>query len=222
MMHRKFTFILIAILGLGLGLTQTACAAEVRVSEGTIHIPTYLLGPEDPNPPFPLIDSHHVYPYTALDDLTNQKQTVTYPAGDDKLGVGKPDKPQDQEALYWPSKTLKTEGQPKAARKAWQPAAEEGESGSGGEQGGGSTSEFFAALALNCLGNSGEAARMLDTMASATEAASARGYDYYLAGLVADYRDSETEAAADFRRALNPDPSLWQARFELEHISTAD
>jgi len=47
-----------------LASAQVAQAAKVRVWEGTITIPTYLLGPENPNPPFPLVNSHNIYPYT--------------------------------------------------------------------------------------------------------------------------------------------------------------
>jgi tetratricopeptide (TPR) repeat protein len=52
----------------------------VRVWQGTLDLPTYLLGPEDPNPPFPLVNRHRVYPYTMLDDLTDQRETKTYRA----------------------------------------------------------------------------------------------------------------------------------------------
>ena len=71
-------------IGFGLALllvvAQAAQAAKVRVWEGTINIPTYLLGPEDPNPQFPLVNSHNIYPYTALDDLTDNRQPKTYKA----------------------------------------------------------------------------------------------------------------------------------------------
>jgi tetratricopeptide (TPR) repeat protein len=70
--------------GLGLvillALAQAAQAAKVRVWEGTITIPTYLLGSDDPNPQFPLVNSHNIYPYTALDDLTDNRQPKTYRA----------------------------------------------------------------------------------------------------------------------------------------------
>ena len=63
-------------------LVAPLCAqgAAVRAWEGTIEIPTYLLGPQDPNPPFPLVNSHDVYPYAMLDDLTNQRAPKTYRA----------------------------------------------------------------------------------------------------------------------------------------------
>ena len=57
-----------------------AYGARVRAWEGTIQIPTYLLGAADPNPAFPLVNTHHVYPYTMLDSLTNHRVTQTYRA----------------------------------------------------------------------------------------------------------------------------------------------
>ncbi|HEU5337609.1 MAG TPA: DUF5107 domain-containing protein [Terriglobales bacterium] len=51
-----------------------------RVWQGKIAIPTYALGQEDPYPPFPLVDSHNVYPYTMLDDLTDRREPQSYRA----------------------------------------------------------------------------------------------------------------------------------------------
>ena len=50
-----------------------ARAQAVHAWEGTITIPTYKLGPADPNPPFPLVNRQPVYPYTMLDNLTNDR-----------------------------------------------------------------------------------------------------------------------------------------------------
>ena len=55
-------------------------AAVVQVTEGKVEIPTYLLGPEDPNPAFPLTAPRRVYPYTMLDDLTDRRETRSYRA----------------------------------------------------------------------------------------------------------------------------------------------
>lgn len=52
----------------------------VRAWEAPLAIPTYKLGPADPNPPFPPITKKPVYPYTILDDLTNNRVSVTYRA----------------------------------------------------------------------------------------------------------------------------------------------
>ncbi len=57
-----------------------ASGAAVDAWEGTITIPTYDLGPADPNPSFPLINRKNVYPYTMLDSLTDHKIQKTYRA----------------------------------------------------------------------------------------------------------------------------------------------
>ena len=49
-----------------------------RVWEGTIQMPTYLLGPDDPNPPFAIVNGQNIYPYTAQDDLTDRKEVKSY------------------------------------------------------------------------------------------------------------------------------------------------
>ncbi|MBZ5543909.1 MAG: DUF5107 domain-containing protein, partial [Acidobacteriia bacterium] len=61
-------------------LSASAASAQVRAWEGKIEIPTYLVGEEDPNPPFPLISHHRIYPYTMLDDLTDRKEPKSYRA----------------------------------------------------------------------------------------------------------------------------------------------
>ena len=71
------------IAGLAVFLIQCATLAQaqsVHAWEGTIAIPTYKLGPADPNPPFPLVNSQPVYPYTMLDDLTDQREVENYRA----------------------------------------------------------------------------------------------------------------------------------------------
>jgi tetratricopeptide (TPR) repeat protein len=57
-----------------------AFGVNVRVWEAPLEIPTYLLGAEDPNPPFPLADARRIYPYTLLDDLTDQREAKSYKA----------------------------------------------------------------------------------------------------------------------------------------------
>lgn len=59
---------------------EGAEAMGVRAWQGTIEIPTYRLGPADPNPPFLLINPRRIYPYTMLDDLTHDRVTKTYQA----------------------------------------------------------------------------------------------------------------------------------------------
>lgn len=57
-----------------------ALGQEVKAWSGTISIPTYKLGPADPNPPFPLVNRNPIYPYPMLDDLTDQKTPEVYQA----------------------------------------------------------------------------------------------------------------------------------------------
>ena len=58
----------------------TVHAQPTHAWEGTITIPTYELGPPDPNPPFALMNSHPVYPYPMLDDLSDQRAPKSYRA----------------------------------------------------------------------------------------------------------------------------------------------
>jgi tetratricopeptide (TPR) repeat protein len=55
-------------------------AQAVQAWRGTITIPTYELGPPDPDPAFPLNSTKGIYPYTMLDDLTNARAPETYQA----------------------------------------------------------------------------------------------------------------------------------------------
>jgi tetratricopeptide (TPR) repeat protein len=139
---------------------------------------------------------------------------LEYPSN---LGVGKPEYPQDEEALYWLGRALEAQGQKAAARNAWQQAVDEMRAeGSDPEETGDGTAHFYAALALDRLGQADEAARILDRLAEAPGKDRASGYDYFLAGLVENYRQQDGQASADFHRALQLNPELWQARLELQ------
>lgn len=70
-------FLLVLLVGGGSGRVQST---SVRVQETAISIPTYPLGPEDPNPPFRLLNSNAVYPYTMLDNLTDHREIKSYKA----------------------------------------------------------------------------------------------------------------------------------------------
>ena len=63
-----------------LACSSPVMAQSVRVWQGDLEIPTYLLGVEDPNPPFPLQDGPRIYPYALLDDLTDRREAKTYHA----------------------------------------------------------------------------------------------------------------------------------------------
>jgi tetratricopeptide (TPR) repeat protein len=133
------------------------------------------------------------------------------------LGVGKPEHPQDEEALYWLGRALEAQGERRAARGAWQQAVQEMRSVEGeSQEGGSSSSRFYAALALDRLGRADESARILDSLANGPAEGRKSAYDFYLAGLVEDHRQQHGRALADFRRALKLDPELWQARVALQ------
>ncbi len=77
---KSFRYGIIFAAGFAALAAAASLRAQVRAWEGTITIPTYLLGEEDPNPAFPLVNRHHVYPYTMLDDLTDQREPKSYKA----------------------------------------------------------------------------------------------------------------------------------------------
>ncbi len=139
------------------------------------------------------------------------------------LPVGKPEHPQDQEVLYWLGQALNKQGKKSAARDAWQKCVDEMRAGEGATEGGFSgPSRFYAALSLERLGHTAEASRILDRLAGEPEAGRKSAAAYFLAGLVANYRKQDGQASSDFRRALELDPGLWQARMELHRKGTAE
>ncbi|HVB29527.1 MAG TPA: DUF5107 domain-containing protein, partial [Terriglobia bacterium] len=139
------------------------------------------------------------------------------------LPVGKPLHPQDQEVLYWLGQALEAQGQKSAAEKAWQQAVDGMRADTGEpEEGSTGSSVFYGALALERLGQTGEASRILDRLAGEPAAGHKSANSYYLAGLVANYRKQDGQASSDFRRALELDPGLWQARLELQRKSTPE
>ncbi len=141
------------------------------------------------------------------------RAALEYPAN---LGVGEPEYPQNEQALYWLGRTLEAQGQKAAAQKTWRKAVAEMQSLANEPEGRGvRSSQFYGALALDRLGHAGEAARILDAMAGRAAKGRASAYEFYLAGLVENYRRQRTRALADFHRALELDPTLWQARIRL-------
>ena len=140
------------------------------------------------------------------------RRATEYPVN---LGVGKPDKPHDERALYWLGGALEAEGKQDAAREAWQQAiAEDTAVGPFGRESSGE-SQLYAALALNRAGQTSEAEKTLDDLQAGAAKKDAGAYDFYLAGLVEKSRHQDDQARSDFRRALEIDPGFWQARLEL-------
>lgn len=149
------------------------------------------------------------------------RAALEYPAN---LPVGKPEHPQDQEVFYWLGRALEAKGAKAAAHDAWQQAAEGMREGQGEseEEGGGGSSSFYAALALDRLGHSDEANGILDGLAAGPADGRKSAYDYYLAGLVENFRQKDGQATASFQRAIELNPELWQARLELQHVGNSN
>jgi tetratricopeptide (TPR) repeat protein len=132
------------------------------------------------------------------------RRALEYPAN---LGVGKPNEPHDEAALYWLGEALLAGGKPDAARAAWQQVV-----GSKAKRG---VSRVFQAVALRRLGQTEEGEKILHQL---LEAAKQNGSasDLYVAGLVESFRGREEPARESFRQALEVDPDFWPARLELE------
>lgn len=141
------------------------------------------------------------------------RDAMTYP---ENIGVGKPSKPHDEEALYWLGKALQAEGKPEAARAAWQEAVQEGKEQDEDEERGVGAAQVYYALALDRLGQSGEAGVIFDRLGNPSTGHEGSASAYYLAGLISSYRDRHEQAVLDFRRALQLEPGLWEARIELD------
>ncbi len=131
------------------------------------------------------------------------RQALEYPAN---LGVGKPDKPHDEEALYWLGEALQAQHKGIEAQAAWQEAVTGGDSATG-------VAAVFRAAALGRLGQSEESAKIVSALAN-SDKANASAYDFYVAGLAERFLGRENEAQKAFARALESDPSFWQARIE--------
>jgi tetratricopeptide (TPR) repeat protein len=62
-------------------LASLGCAADVRVWQGTLTLPTTLEGQPDPNPPFDLFATTKFnYPYTLRENLTGQEKEIAWRA----------------------------------------------------------------------------------------------------------------------------------------------
>jgi tetratricopeptide (TPR) repeat protein len=138
------------------------------------------------------------------------RRALEYPVG---LGVGRPDKPHDEEALYGLGESLAREGKSEAAREAWRQAAEQGKTGA-------RTANLFRGLALRRLGESQEADKILKALAAAIFQKKPSAEDFYAAGLLDLLQERSARAKSAFTRALEIDPSLWQARLGLEQAGS--
>ncbi len=78
--YRSFA---VCLLTLAIVLPLLAAPTPVKVWEEKVTIPTYLIGPPDPNPQFYFGGAsqgaqHRIYPYPAYDNLTTEKKDKTY------------------------------------------------------------------------------------------------------------------------------------------------
>jgi tetratricopeptide (TPR) repeat protein len=133
------------------------------------------------------------------------RRGLEYPSN---FNIGKPDKPNDQEALYWLGETLQAEGKPEEARAVWQEAVGDGTPATG-------PARVFQALAMGRLGRPAEAESILAGLAQASAQETASAQDFYVAGVAYRFSDREKEACSSLRRALELDPFLWRARLEM-------
>jgi tetratricopeptide (TPR) repeat protein len=138
------------------------------------------------------------------------RRALEYP---ESLGTGKPDKPQDAEQLFWLGEALAAQGKTEAARNAWRQAAEEGKTG-------GRAASLYCGLALRRLGQAEEADKVLKPLAQAASEPKPSAEDFYLAGLLDLLENRAEQGKSRLGRALELDPSLWQARTELDRAGT--
>jgi tetratricopeptide (TPR) repeat protein len=134
------------------------------------------------------------------------RRALEYPVN---LGVGKPDKPHDEEALYWLGEALQAAGDAQGAKEVWSRAAVSGKDTDG-------TGRVFAALAMRRLGQTEEADKILDEFLQTASSEKAGASSLYAAGLVQRYRDLESEARKLFQRAIDVAPDFWPAQIELD------
>ena len=134
------------------------------------------------------------------------RRALEYP---ENLGVGTPDKPHDEEALYWLGEALQAAGNAQAAKEAWDQAVASGKDAGG-------PGRVFAALAMRRLGQADEAESIFSELLEAASSEKAGASSLYAAGLVERYRDRESEAREFFQRAIDADPDFWAAQIELD------
>jgi tetratricopeptide (TPR) repeat protein len=134
------------------------------------------------------------------------RQALEYPA---VLGVGKPDRPHDEEAQYWLGESLNAQGKTEAARAAWRSAADSGKGGEG-------NSALFRAAALQRLGNTQEAEQELSGLAKIANEQQASAQEFCIAGRAQRFLGQLPAAEQNFREALKRDPGNRCAQLEME------
>jgi tetratricopeptide (TPR) repeat protein len=122
--------------------------------------------------------------------------------------VGKPEKPNDAAAHYWLGDARSEQGDTEGANREWKMLVD--------EAGGSDLSRYYAALALERLGQPSEALDRLTRLAEGPEHGRVGGHNYYVAGLAERHLGRESQATDYFRKAVAIDPSLWQAEGDFD------
>jgi tetratricopeptide (TPR) repeat protein len=119
------------------------------------------------------------------------------------LGVGKPDKPNDAVAHYWLGEARSEQGDSEGARREWKALVD--------APAGTDMSKYYAALALERLGRKAEATDRLIRLAEGPNQGREGAHNYYVAGIAERHMGRESEATKYLRKAIEINPSLWQA-----------
>jgi tetratricopeptide (TPR) repeat protein len=136
------------------------------------------------------------------------RKALEYPRN---LGVGKPDKPHDEEVLFWLGEALQAAGSADAAHDAWTQAAAEGKDGL-------TLSRLYRGLALRRLGQPEEADKILIPLAQIKAGETPGAAELYASGLLSLFDDRSDLAAGKFTAALAADPDFWPAKFALDRV----
>jgi len=132
-------------------------------------------------------------------------QAFEYPVN---LGVGKPEKPNDEAAHYWLGEVRSHEGDGQRAAQEWATLAQ--------ATGGSDMSRYYAALALDRLGRRSESVERLSLLAEGPQSGHLSAHNYYVAALAERHLGHEADAATYLRKAIDLNPSLWQAETEAD------
>ncbi|MHB1935690.1 MAG: DUF5107 domain-containing protein [Acidobacteriaceae bacterium] len=138
------------------------------------------------------------------------RRALEYP---DNLGTGAPAHPDTAEQMYWIGNALEAQNKSAEAKSAWQNAAAQGEGKTG-------ISAVYSALAYQKLGQPEQARQLLQLCIQSAAQPDANAEDYFAAGTAEQYSNHLEQARNDFRRALDVDPLLWQARIALQTLGS--
>lgn len=131
-------------------------------------------------------------------------RAMTYP---EELGTGKPSHPDDSEQFYWLGNALQAQGKTAESQAAWQHATE--------------PDTVYSALAYKKLGQQQKADAILDRYVQDAQKPDASAESLFRAGLAERFRGNQSQAKANFERALQKDPGLWEARIALNQKADA-